>query len=54
MPTKDLPARFRCIHHSCKDLNMKWLSRPMSDEARDLCSKRQAFDIPSRSRRLRT
>jgi hypothetical protein len=39
MPIKDLLAHFRDIHHSGKDLNMQLLSKPMSDEARNLCSK---------------
>jgi len=54
MPIKDLPARLRCIHSSCKDLNTQLLSKPISDELSNLCSKWQAFDITSKSRRLRT
>jgi hypothetical protein len=39
MPTRDLLTRFCGIHHFGKDLNMKLLAKPMSDEARNLCSK---------------
>jgi hypothetical protein len=39
MPTRDLLTRFRGIHHFGKDLNMQLPSKPMSDEARNLCSK---------------
>jgi hypothetical protein len=39
MPAKDLFDRSRCIHRSGKDLNMQLLSKAMSDEARNLCSK---------------
>jgi hypothetical protein len=53
MPTRGLLARFRCIHWPRKDLNLKRLSKPISDQTRNPCSKRQAFDIPSKSRRPR-
>jgi hypothetical protein len=49
MPTRDLFDRFRRIHRSCKDLNMKWVSQPVSGQARNAGSKRQTFDIPSKS-----
>jgi hypothetical protein len=39
MPTLDLLAGFRGIHRSGKDLNMKWLQKPMSAETRNPCSK---------------
>jgi hypothetical protein len=53
MPTMELLNRFRGIHHSGKNLNMKLFSKPMSNKSRRLCVRWQAFDIPSKSRRLR-